>query len=127
MARHQQAQSSSHWQKAGYEAGVELKRLRRSLAGAEQRLIQRAGEQAHWMRLGLLLLKVLVAVAVVAAFAVAAFWMLVWVVLPAVVVLGAFLIGGGAGRNDANDDDDLIYSCRPDGYYTGSFRDGDDD
>ncbi|MHB0818454.1 hypothetical protein ACYCFK_09260 [Stutzerimonas stutzeri] len=127
MARTQQGQSSSNWHQAGYHAGIGLKNLRRSLKGAEQRLVLRAGENARWMRLGLLVLKVLAAVALVAT-ALAAFWVLIWIVLPAVVVIGALMLGGGASQQqDSGLGGEAGYTGYGDlgdgeGYYVDGYR-----
>lgn len=123
MAGSQQHQvSSSGWQQAGYKLGMGFKKAGAWWAGVEKRLIQRAGAQGQMMKTGLLLFKVvLAAVAIIAGM-----YALVWVALIAAGLVAIAFGSASSDRDSISADDDAMYSCRPDGYYTGSFRDSDD-
>ncbi len=81
----------------GYGLGQMVKRVRAAWFRMENRLIQSAGKHAPLVKAGLLLLKVLLGAAGLAAVLFAAFWL-------AAIVLGVFaLITFGGGHEGADD------------------------
>ena len=80
-----QRQNTSVGHRLGYGLGQMVKRVRAAWFSMENRLIQSAGKHASLVRAGLLLLKVLLGVAGLAAVLFAAFWL-------AAFVLGVFAL-----------------------------------
>ncbi len=106
-----QHQNASFAHRFGYGLGQLVKRVRAAWARMESNLILRAGERAPLIKAGLLLLKILLGVAGLAAVLFAAFWL-------AAIVIGLFaLITFGGGHDE--DDSSLLYT--PNGYEADGF------
>lgn len=91
-----QRQITSAGHRLGYGLGQMVKRVRAAWFNMENNLIGRAGEHAHLAKAGLLVMKIVLGVAGLAAFLFAAFWLAAFVL--AVFALVTF--GGGSGGQD---------------------------
>ena len=117
-----QRQNTSVGHRFGYGLGQVVKHLRAVWARMEYSLIQSAGKHAPLVKAGLLLLKVLLGVAGLAAVLCAAFWL-------AAFVIGVFALITFGGKHDGDDGDSPLLQKSGYrnghagyGYYMGGMR-----